>query len=60
MMRYEHDGHVYTPKDVEALRQDLIVYRDRAIDAFPAGIEMALVLSHAIAILFLVKEEMMA
>jgi hypothetical protein len=56
-MRIEFDGHAYTPEDIEALRQDLIVYRDRAIDAFPAGIEMAMVLSHAIGVLNFVKDE---
>jgi hypothetical protein len=58
-MRIEFDGHAYTPEDIEALRQDLIVYRDRAIDAFPAGIEMALVLSHTIGVLNFVKDEVM-
>lgn len=56
-MRIEFDGHVYTPQDIEDLRTDLIVYRDRAIASFPAGIEMSVVLSHTIAVLACVKEE---
>lgn len=56
-MKIEFDGIVYTPQHIEALRQDLIVYRDRAIDNFPAGIEMSLVLSHTIAVLAVVKDE---
>lgn len=54
-MKIEFDGHTYTPEEIEELRQDLIVYRDRAIGAFPEGIEMSLVLSHTIAILAIVK-----
>lgn len=56
-MRIEFDGHVYTPQDIDDLRSDLIIYRDRAIDNFPAGIEMSVVLSHAIAVLAVIKDE---
>lgn len=59
-MRIEFDGHVYTPEDIEQLRQDLIVYRDRAIENFPAGIEMSLVLSHTIGVLAVVKDEVIS
>lgn len=55
-MRIEFDGHTYTPEDIDSLREDLIVYRDRAIASFPGGIEMSLVLSHAIGVLSVVKE----
>lgn len=52
------DGITYTPEHIEELREALVVYRDRAIDNFPAGIEMSLVLSHTIGVLARVKEQM--
>lgn len=45
------DGIDYTPEGIEALREDVIVYRNRAIDAMPEGAQMAVVLSHVIALL---------
>jgi len=59
-MKIEFDGHVYTPEDIQDLREDVIVYRDRAIEAMPAGAQMAVVLSHVIAVLSFVRDELNA
>lgn len=50
-MPFRVDGIDYTPEGIEALRRDVIVYRNRALDAMAEGAEMAVVLSHAIALL---------
>jgi hypothetical protein len=52
------DGQEYGPEQIQGLREALIVYRDRAINNFPEGIEMALVLSHTIGVLSHVKQRM--
>src|SRR6185503_6463682 len=58
IMPEKMDGIDYTPAGIDALREDVIVYRDRAIDAFPEGIQMALTLSHAIALLAYLRDLM--
>lgn len=50
------NGIDYTPAGIEALREDLIVYRNRALNAMPEGAQMAVVLSHALALLAYLKE----
>jgi hypothetical protein len=50
------EGIDYTPEGIEALRSDVIVYRNRALDAMPEGAEMAVVLSHVLALLAYLKE----
>jgi hypothetical protein len=51
------DGHRYHKAEIDSLRNDVIVYRDRAIQAFPEGIEMAVVLSHVVALLAALRDE---
>ena len=50
------DGIDYSPEGIRALREDVIVYRDRAIAAMPEGAEMAVVLSHVVALLAYLAE----
>lgn len=50
------DGIDYSPAGIEDLRTDIIEYRNRALDAMPEGAQMAVVLSHALALLAYLKE----
>lgn len=50
------EGVDYSPEGIRALREDVIVYRDRALAAMPEGAEMAVVLSHVIALLSYLAE----
>jgi hypothetical protein len=56
MMATRIDGIDYSPEGIEALREDVIVYRDRAIADMPAGAQMAVVLSHVLALLAYLAE----
>lgn len=51
------DGCRYDKAEIDNLRTDLMVYRDRAFAAFPEGIQMTMVLSHAIGLLALFRDE---
>jgi hypothetical protein len=50
------EGIDYTPEGIESVREALVEYRSRAMANWPEGIEMTLVLSHAIAQLAYLKE----
>lgn len=50
-MAIKLDGIDYTPQGISALREDVIVYRNRALDAAPEGMQMAVVLTHVLALL---------
>lgn len=50
------DGIDYSPTGIEDLRTDIIEYRNRALDAMPEGAQMAVALSHVIALLAYLKE----
>lgn len=49
-------GIDYSPEGIKGLREDVIVYRDRALAAIPEGAQMAVVLSHVIALLAYLAE----
>ena len=51
------DGHTYTADDLDALRDEVIGWRDQSMYLWPDTIEFTVTLSHLIGILHTVIEE---
>lgn len=55
-MTAQVDGVDYSPEGIEAIRQEVIKWRDNSYDQWPQAIEFTVASSHVIALLAHLKE----